>query len=248
VFAGCLSAGSRTRRYACACTLGTIQHPACSVLGLNQPNLSVLCGVGLQVCCPSRSEILTGKFFHNLVLTPTDRWNTDGHGHAQQCMYINETRLSPGPTFAEHLGSAGFAVGIFGKYLNLSPRSAHDAPEPWSTGPNNINPVSAPTGVHTYFVNPGPMAKSELDATGEYYPAWFLLGSPAFNGTFQNGVNGTREYETDLLARHANQWLRTVNEEDPTQPFFLYIAPHGPHGCAIPSLFMTHARHFAARG
>ena len=80
------------------------------------------------VCCPSRSEILTGKYFHNLVLTPTDRWDTDGHGHPQQCMYINETQLSPGPTFAEHLGAAGFAVGIFGKYLNLSPRSAHDAP------------------------------------------------------------------------------------------------------------------------
>ena len=183
-----------------------------------------------QVCCPSRSEILTGKFFHNLVLTPTDRWDTDGHGHPQQCMYINETQLSPGPTFAEHLGAAGFAVGIFGKYLNLSPRSGHDTPQPWSTGPANDNPVSAPTGVHTYFVNPGPMAASHEDPTGEYYPAWFLLGSPAFNGTYHNGVNGSREYETDLLARHADRWLRSVAEEDPARPFFLYVAPHGPHG------------------
>ena len=180
------------------------------------------------VCCPSRSEILTGKYFHNLVLTPHDRWNSDGHGHAQQCMYVNETRLSPGPTFAEHLGAAGFSVGLFGKYLNLSPRSGDDKPEPWSTGPSNDNPVAAPSGVHTYFVNPGPMAKSALDPTGEYYPAWFLLGSPQFNGTFQNGAgaNGTAEtmlYETDLLARHADEWLRNVTEEEPHRPFFLYM-------------------------
>eukprot|EP01047_Picozoa_sp_COSAG01_P002080 COSAG01_NODE_53_length_31352_cov_23.122452_2_plen_186_part_00 len=116
------------------------------------------------VCCPSRSEILTGKFFHNLVLRApgADRWNTNGHGHAQQCMYVNESRLSPGPTFAEHLGQpvaegggGGYVVGVFGKYLNLSPRSGTDVPQPWSPGPGNSNPVQAPAGVHTYFVNPG---------------------------------------------------------------------------------------------
>jgi len=68
-------------------------------------------------------------------------------------MYINETELSPGPTFAQHLGAAGYAVGMFGKYLNLSPRSGEDTPEPWSTGPTNNYPVSAPSGVHTYFVS-----------------------------------------------------------------------------------------------
>ena len=179
------------------------------------------------VCCPSRSEIITGKFFHNLAFTGGDRWNTDGHGHPQQCMYINETNLSPGPTFAEHLGAAGYAVGLFGKYLNLSPRSGSDSPEPWSTGPGNANPVAAPTGVHTYFVNPGPMAGCSpkacthwVDPSGEYYPFWFLLGSPGFNGTFQNGNCPANKsaiaspadcpgmlYETDLLARHATQWL-----------------------------------------
>ena len=212
------------------------------------------------VCCPSRSEIITGKMFHNLALThgpndrPMDRWNTDGHGHPQQCMYINETALSPGPTVFEHLGAAGWAVGVFGKYLNLSPRSGSTEPEPWSPGLDNSNPVRAPTGVHTYFVNPGPMAKSSLDASGEYYPAWYLLGSPSFNGTYTNGVAsgppGNRTvtgmlYETDMLARHATKWLRNVTAvtaDNPSRPFFAYIAPHGPHGAALPA--PEHAKAF----
>ena len=48
------------------------------------------------VCCPSRAEILTGRMFHNLQRRPTDRWDTDGHGHPKQCMHINESALSPG--------------------------------------------------------------------------------------------------------------------------------------------------------
>ena len=48
------------------------------------------------VCCPSRAEILTGRMFHNLQRRPTDRWDTDGHGHPEQCMHINESALSPG--------------------------------------------------------------------------------------------------------------------------------------------------------
>ena len=187
----------------------------------------------VPVCCPSRATLMTGRMFHNLALVPRDRWGTDGHGHAEQCMYINETQLSPGPTFAEHLGAAGYLVAAMGKYLNLSPRGGSGCTEPWSAS----CAVEAPAGMHYYFVNPGPMAKSPLDATGEYYPSWYLLGSPAFNGTFRNGdgTNGTLLYETDLLAQHATQWLTNVSDASPEKPFFLYLAPHGPHGAAIPA-------------
>ena len=61
-------------------------------------------------------------------------------------MHIDEAKLSPGPTFAGPLAAAGYRVGFFGKYLNISPRQA-------------------PTGAHTYFVNPGPSAKSECAST-----------------------------------------------------------------------------------
>jgi hypothetical protein len=128
------------------------------------------------------------------------------------------------------------AVGLVRKYLNLSPRSGSNKPEPWSPGPHNSNPVRAPTGVHTYFVNPGPMAGCSapcLDHSGEYYPLWYLLGSPDFNGTFRNGNCPANTstikkpsdcpgllYETDLLARHATSWLRNITAQEPTRPFF----------------------------
>ena len=172
------------------------------------------------VCCPSRSQILTGRMFHNLALRPTDRWDTDGHGHPKQCMHINETALSPGPTFAAPLAAAGYNVGFFGKYLNLSPHQA-------------------PTGAHTYFVNPGPSSKSAADASGEYYPQFWISINATHNGTVS--FNGSR-YETHIIADATTQWLRQVVEvkEDITnagterKPFFAYIAPHAPHGAAIP--------------
>ena len=167
------------------------------------------------VCCPSRAQILTGRTFHNLALRPRDRWDTDGRGHPRQCMHINESALSPGPTFAAPLAAAGYNVGFFGKYLNLSPRQA-------------------PTGASTYFVNPGPSSESAADPSGEYYPQFWYSVNATHNGTVH--FNGTR-YETHIIADAATQWLRQVVAESRTRaprPFFAYIAPHAPHGLSIP--------------
>ena len=64
-----------------------------------------------QVCCPSRSEILSGRYFHNLMWDPpSDRWDTVDGVHSRQCMHIDESKLSPGPTFAAHLADVGYKV------------------------------------------------------------------------------------------------------------------------------------------
>ena len=94
--------------------------------------------VHTPVCACSRAEILTGKFFHNLADQPAraDPWdrmgNTNGpcfpprpasHGGCRGAssapgrnMHVNLSLVSPGPTFASHLGRVGYDVGIFGKY------------------------------------------------------------------------------------------------------------------------------------
>ena len=188
---------------------------------------------------------------------PANRWDAvPSTGMAYQCMHINETMLSPGPTFAAHLartestGSTGstegalrrrrhlqqpgaaaadhapYAVGFFGKYLNISPRQA-------------------PTGAHTYFVNPGPEAGSAKDPTGEYYPSfWYqVVPSKGINTTWNNTE---MQYETSLIAASATAWIAEVVAEDATRPFFLYAAPHAPHGAAIPA--PEHAAAFGPTG
>eukprot|EP00041_Stephanoeca_diplocostata_P006463 m.86558 g.86558 ORF g.86558 m.86558 type:complete len:564 (+) comp16374_c1_seq19:3474-5165(+) len=171
--------------------------------------------VHTPVCCPSRSEILTGRYYHNLAFVPgpENPWDTRDGVHAKQCMHIDESRLSPGPTFAEHLATAGYRVGFFGKYLNISPRRA-------------------PTGAHTYFVNPGPN-HSPLDPSGEYYPAYWYHVTPTVNETFYfNNTPQDRWYETAFIGNTTTQWIR---DNAAAGPFFAYIAPHSPHGMSIPA-------------
>ena len=125
------------------------------------------------ICCPSRSELLTGKCtcsrslcvffrpsksgcadFHNIkTANPTDRG----------CMHVNaslNTTLSPFYTaewyFAPHLQRAGYSVGIFGKHLN--------------DGYTANNPACPPIGVDRWFANGG----------GTYF-------SPSFNNATAGG-------------------------------------------------------------
>lgn len=129
-------------------------------------------------------------------------------------MHIDTEKLSPGPTFAQHLAEVGYKVLYVGKYLNISP-------------------LQAPTGAHTYFVNPGPSAHSALDSSGEYYPEYWLHITPTFNGTFNftDLPQGSR-YETAFIGNVTTKWFKEYATQG---PFMAYIAPHAPHGAAIPA-------------
>jgi hypothetical protein len=65
------------------------------------------------VCCPSRSELLTGRYFHNIRTSSFD----DKSGN--QCMHVNAsvagTKTGNPLTFATRLEAAGYATGYFGK-------------------------------------------------------------------------------------------------------------------------------------
>jgi arylsulfatase A-like enzyme len=63
------------------------------------------------ICCPSRSELVTGRYYHNL--------KTTGGG----CMHINEGLVN-NQTFARTMSENGYTVGMFGKYLNNNPKTA----------------------------------------------------------------------------------------------------------------------------
>jgi N-acetylglucosamine-6-sulfatase len=54
------------------------------------------------ICCPSRSELVSGRYFHNIKTN-----------EAPACMHVNENLVNNN-TFAKYLAEAGYTVGMFG--------------------------------------------------------------------------------------------------------------------------------------
>ena len=138
-------------------------------------------------------------------------------------MHLNFSHLSPGPTFAQHLANAGYTVGVFGKYLNRNPMRPDGLPH-------------IPTGVHTWLVSPGDEAdkSTEADPSGEYFPSFYYDSSNAESMMWDN-VDA--EYETAFLGNRSIVWMRDAAAN--STPFFLYLAPHSPHGMALPAPWYT---------
>lgn len=68
--------------------------------------------VHTPICSPSRSELLSGRYFHNIKQTGAPLW----------AMHVNDTLVSAN-TFAKYLNEeGGYTVGMFGKYVNNMPK------------------------------------------------------------------------------------------------------------------------------
>ncbi len=142
-------------------------------------------------------------------------------------MHMNFSLYSPGGTFAQYLAEeAGYAVGVFGKYLNRNPMTPDGKFE-------------IPTGVERWFVSPGDEADkaSPLDPSGEYFPSFYYDNeSPDGSGVWNNSLG---EYETAFLGNRSLAWVRQTVTANRTRPFFLYLAVHAPHGLALPAPWYT---------
>ena len=76
-----------------------------------------------RICCPSRSETLSGRYLHN-VKQPVEKMQcAEGYEGktdwgSQCCMHVDE-ELVNNATFVRYLHEqAGYTAGMFGKYLN----------------------------------------------------------------------------------------------------------------------------------
>lgn len=72
------------------------------------------------ICSPSRAELLSGRYFHNIKLTGGPLWG----------MHVNETFVNDN-TFAKLLKDDGYTVGLFGKYLNQMPTTVPPGFDAW---------------------------------------------------------------------------------------------------------------------
>ena len=84
--------------------------------------------VATPICCPSRMEMLSGRYGHNVRDASQDAWPADGglcgdeaveaSEHNCGCMRMNCSKAFEADTYATALQRAGYATAYFGKYLN----------------------------------------------------------------------------------------------------------------------------------
>eukprot|EP01060_Flectonema_neradi_P023355 TRINITY_DN315_c0_g2_i5.p1 TRINITY_DN315_c0_g2~~TRINITY_DN315_c0_g2_i5.p1 ORF type:complete len:524 (+),score=126.69 TRINITY_DN315_c0_g2_i5:42-1574(+) len=150
------------------------------------------------ICCPSRSETFTGRYFHNLKVEgqcAVAYGGKDDNGNFC-CMHIDEATVS-NYTMAKTLSDAGYKVGMFGKYLN------------YFEGP------PAP-GFDAWLANGG----------GNYFsPQFFtkgITGLPDGSVTFNK-----TDYTTAVVGNYSNAWIKEV-KDDPFVAFINPKACHEP--------------------
>jgi arylsulfatase A-like enzyme len=84
---------------------GATPMPKTKALMQDQGTMANQFFIHTPICCPSRSELLSGRYLHNIKRT--------GAG-AGVCMHVDEEKVN-GATFAKYLKEdGGYTVGMFG--------------------------------------------------------------------------------------------------------------------------------------
>lgn len=122
------------------------------------------------ICSPSRSELVTGRYFHNIK-------QVGGQGYCAG-MHVNYTYVNDN-TFAKLLQEqAGYTVGMFGKYLNEMPKTVPPGFDAWlaNGGGSYIAPAfqtknidGLPDGNFKFSTDPGNYSTAVI---GNFSIAW----------------------------------------------------------------------------
>ena len=164
--------------------------------------------VNTPICCPSRTEFFTGRYFHN-VGPPNDM-----HG---KCMHADTSTVMSNTTgLFGILNALGYNVGVFGKVTNDQQRILDEA-----VARHAVAYIDAPIDYNNY--------------TGATYYRMFPNGT-TFTETLDASrpIFGTA-YQTTQVGNRTLRWLEGAIAASARAPFFAYIGPHAPHFPATPA-------------
>lgn len=150
-------------------------------------------------CCPSRASFVTGQYPHNNGV------------EANSLPLGSYAKLDNSNTMSLWLQNTGYYTGHIGKYLNHygeQDTNLTDDLEAWQ---------EIPAGYSEWY--------GTLDP-GTYYYYNYSMNE---NGRLVQYGNDPADYQTDVLAAKATDFIRRRANSTDDKPFFLIVTPLAPH-------------------
>ncbi len=154
-------------------------------------------------CCPSRATLFTGQYSHNHKVFTNSRPLGGVH------------RFDDSSSLATWLQQGGYRTGLVGKYLNN-----YGADNDATTPVDDVGYV--PPGWNDW--------QGLMDQAADGLRAFRMYGYTINdNGTLVKHGTAPADYQTDVLARRARQFIDEAEAINDARPFFLLVAPTAPH-------------------
>ena len=198
--------------------------------------------VNTPVCCPSRSQTLTGRYAHNLRdaapfhPAPPGRMCGDepveAPSHPCGCMRMNCSAAFEAENYATYVQRAGYHTGYFGKYLNppaIARYCAGTDSGNSSTPPGSGLPNGFPPGWDELFI----MCDQASGKYGGYYDVNWIDNSDGGHIAY-TGMD-PHHYTTSLIGNKTVAYIEARARDSATQPFLVVAATRAPHRPSVPA-------------
>eukprot|EP00038_Savillea_parva_P030431 m.77804 g.77804 ORF g.77804 m.77804 type:complete len:571 (+) comp9164_c0_seq1:117-1829(+) len=166
--------------------------------------------VATPVCCPSRTEFLTGRYMHNLLMG-------QGSARGHNCMNQNSTNVFNSNALFPTLHAAGIRTGHFGKLVN-------DQNYYWC--PAKGDPIVTDGFAHI---------STSCESTGAFWATQYVVKDNDTAPVRWETLDATdpSTYSTAQFGNRSTAWIRDMATTG--VPFFAYIGVMAPHLPAQPA-------------
>ena len=161
--------------------------------------------VATPVCCPSRVELITGRYYHNIG-APNG-----------ECMHIDATSnvLSNHSLFSI-MNKHGYKTGVFGKLTNFDPKYFCKFDEKRNGNITNITDIAGMSRVYS------------MCNQSDYYTTKYFDKHENNTYRYTNlSYDDPGTYQTSQIGNESIKWIEEKLENK--EKFIAYVGSHGPH-------------------